>query len=345
MKGLIVTADHTVQLVDDIPMPEIGPYEALVRIDCCMICNGTDMEILCGQLPEAAEYPLMLGHESAGHVIRIGEKVRSFQPGDQVIRACLPSNARYASSWGSFSEYGVVLDYAAAAADGLPENRIRGGMTQQKVDARISPEVASLMITLKETYSALVRVGASRADTIVILGDGPVGLSMLYGCGVMGIQNVTIIGNHRENLECAEKLGARQVVWAKDAAQLQQVQTELGGQVSLFIDTVGTAQTIAQGRGFLSEDGLVAVYGLRTGSELTLPLAGSRNFGLRFVQWPVQRQEYLAHEPITQAILHGKLDPELLISHRYPLSAFAEGFEQIRKRQARKVVLYMHEEP
>ena len=132
MKGLIVTADHTVQLVDDIPMPEIGPYEALVRIDCCMICNGTDMEILRGQLPEAAEYPLMLGHESAGHVIRIGEKVRSFQPGDQVIRACLPSNARYASSWGSFSEYGVVLDYAAAAADGLPENRIRGGMTQQK---------------------------------------------------------------------------------------------------------------------------------------------------------------------------------------------------------------------
>lgn len=81
MKGLIVTADHTVQLVDDIPMPEIGPYEALVRIDCCMICNGTDMEILRGQLPEAAEYPLMLGHESAGHVIRTGEKVRSFQPG------------------------------------------------------------------------------------------------------------------------------------------------------------------------------------------------------------------------------------------------------------------------
>ena len=232
MKGLIVTADHTVQLVDDIPMPEIGPYEALVRIDCCMICNGTDMEILCGQLPEAAEYPLMLGHESAGHVIRIGEKVRSFQPGDQVIRACLPSNARYASSWGSFSEYGVVLDYAAAAADGLPENMIRGGMTQQKVDARISPEVASLMITLKETYSALVRVGASRADTIVILGDGPVGLSMLYGCGVMGIRNVTVIGNHQDNLTCAEKLGARQVVWAKDAAQLQQVQTELGGQVS-----------------------------------------------------------------------------------------------------------------
>lgn len=344
MKGLIVTADHTVQLVDDIPMPEIGPYEALVRIDCCMICNGTDMEILRGQLPEAAEYPLMLGHESAGHVIQIGEKVRSFQPGDQVIRACLPSNARYASGWGSFSEYGVVLDYAAAAADGLPENMICGGMTQQKVDARISPEVASLMITLKETYSALVRIGASQADTIVILGDGPVGLSMMYGCGVMGIQNVTIIGNHQENLECAKKLGARQVVWAKDAAQLQQIQTELGGQVSLFIDTVGTAQTIAQGRSFLCEDGLVAVYGLRTGSELTLPLAGSRNFGLRFVQWPVQRQEYLAHEPVTQAILHGKLDPELLISHRYPLSAFAEGFEQIRKRQARKVVLYMHEE-
>lgn len=345
MRGLIVTLDHTVQLVDDIPMPQIGPYEALVRIDCCMICNGTDMEILNGQLPEAATYPLMLGHESAGHVVRVGEKVRAFQPGDLVVRASLKPNARYASGWGGFSEYGVVLDYAAAAADGLPEAEICGGMTQQKVDARISPEVASLMITLKETYSALVHVGASRKDTIVILGDGPVGLSMLFGCGTMGLENVTIIGNHPENLACAEKLGVRRTVWAKDDAQMQHLQAQLGGQVSLFIDTVGTAQTIAQGRSLLCEDGVVAVYGLHTGKSLQLPLFGSRNFGLRFIQWPVQQQEYLAHEPVSRAILDGKLDPQLLISHRYPLSAYEEGFAQIRARRARKVVLYMHEEP
>lgn len=345
MKGLIVASDHSVQLVDDLPMPEIGPYEALVRNDCCMICNGTDMEIISNHLPEASRYPLMLGHEAAGHVIEVGKKVRSFQLGDQVIRSCLPPNAKYASSWGGFSEYGVVLDYAAAAADGLPENAIRGGMTQQKVDGRISPEIASLMITLKETYSALIRVSASPEDTVVILGDGPVGLSMLFCCGVMGIENITVLGNHLENLSCALELGARQVVWAKDQEQMQQMEITLRGRVSLYIDTVGTAQTIEQGRSLLCEDGQVAVYGLHTGRQLLLPLNGSRNFALRFVQWPVQHQEYLAHEPITQAILNGKLDPKLLISHRYPLSLYAEGFDKVRRRQARKVVLYMHKEP
>lgn len=46
MKGIIVEKDGTIRLADDIPMPEPGPYEALVKIESCMICNGTDMEII-----------------------------------------------------------------------------------------------------------------------------------------------------------------------------------------------------------------------------------------------------------------------------------------------------------
>ena len=53
MKGIIVEKDGTIHLADDIPMPEPGPYEALVKIESCMICNGTDMEIIRGELPEA----------------------------------------------------------------------------------------------------------------------------------------------------------------------------------------------------------------------------------------------------------------------------------------------------
>ena len=41
MKGIIVEKDGTIRLADDIPMPEPGPYEALVKIESCMICNGT----------------------------------------------------------------------------------------------------------------------------------------------------------------------------------------------------------------------------------------------------------------------------------------------------------------
>ena len=52
MRGLVVEKNGIVHLADDIPMPEIGPYEALVKIECCMICNGTDVEIIKGELTE-----------------------------------------------------------------------------------------------------------------------------------------------------------------------------------------------------------------------------------------------------------------------------------------------------
>ena len=78
MKGIIVEKDGTIRLADDIPMPEPGPYEALVKIESCMICNGTDMEIIRGELPEAQVFPTVLGHESAGRVVKIGEKVKAY---------------------------------------------------------------------------------------------------------------------------------------------------------------------------------------------------------------------------------------------------------------------------
>ena len=91
MKGIIVEKDGTIRLADDIPMPEPGPYEALVKIESCMICNGTDMEIIRGELPEAQVFPTVLGHESAGRVVQIGEKVKAYKIGDMVVRASLPS--------------------------------------------------------------------------------------------------------------------------------------------------------------------------------------------------------------------------------------------------------------
>ena len=176
MKGIIVEKDGTIRLADDIPMPEPGPYEALVKIESCMICNGTDMEIIRGELPEAQVFPTVLGHESAGRVVKIGEKVKAYKIGDMVVRASLPSTDKYASSWGGFSEYGLVTDAKAMEADGKSYSP---GLTQQVVPDGITAIQASLMITLKETCSAVNRMNVKKEDHIMIVGDGPVGLCFL----------------------------------------------------------------------------------------------------------------------------------------------------------------------
>ena len=117
MKGLVVTEDNKLYLEEKLPIPEIGEYEALVKNECCMICNGTDLGVIGGKVREVTRYPAVLGHEDAGRVVKIGKKVTSFKVGDLVVRAGQPDNEKFSSAWGGFAEYGIVKDYKAAMAD------------------------------------------------------------------------------------------------------------------------------------------------------------------------------------------------------------------------------------
>lgn len=336
MKGLVVTPDGKIELVSDVLMPEIGSYEALVKTECCMICNGTDMEIIRGELPEAPHFPLVLGHESAGRVIAVGDKVSSYEIGDRVIRSNLPDGEKYHSAWGGFAEYGVVVDTAAMRRDGL-ENK--SGLTQQVVPAGIEPEQASLMITLKETCSAVKRIGIQKEDVVLIVGDGPVGLSFLSNLKLLGVERVVMLGNRKGSLEVAKRLGALDTFWNHDAEEKRRLKEAYGRGVSVYLDTVGSLDTISQGMEYVDVDGKIAVYGLRTDSELKLDLKNMRNFSLQFVQWPIEESEMQTHDLISEGILSGKIETDALISHVLPIEKYAEGFAAIREKRALKVAL------
>ena len=207
MKGLVVTKDNKLYLEENLPIPETGDYEALVKNECCMICNGTDLGVIGGKVREVTRYPAVLGHEDAGRVVKIGKKVTSFKVGDLVVRAGQPDNDKFSSAWGGFAEYGIVKDYKAAMEDQADVKDINLGITQQVCPEGMQAEAASMLITLKETYSALKRIGVEDKKKMVILGDGPVALAFLSCAKLMGIQEIYVLGNHRDKLETAEKMG------------------------------------------------------------------------------------------------------------------------------------------
>lgn len=339
MRGLIVTKEQEVRLVDDIPAPKIGEYEALVKMSCCMICNGTDREIIQGNLAEAQEYPLVLGHEGAGYVIRTGGRVRNFRPGDLVVRPCLKDAGKYRSAWGGFAEYGIVVDYEALREDGQKQPDDRCGLTQQVVPPGIRPEQASLMITLKETLSAVRRIGLSAKDRVLIVGDGPVGLCMLYNCLLSGIRSVSVLGNRTQNLRRARQIGAADCYDNRDEGEHRRLAADWSGRLTCYIDTVGNQETIQRGMRLAGEDGTVAVYGLGSGEHLTLNMSGIRNRKLQFVQWPINEEERKTHGFIADAILSGKINTDLLITHVLPIGDFEKGFDAIQKKEAVKVAL------
>ena len=70
MKGLVVESAGKICLHDDLPLPEIDEYQVLCRNVGCGICNGTDMQLINGQMP-FIQYPFVLGHEAVGQVVAV----------------------------------------------------------------------------------------------------------------------------------------------------------------------------------------------------------------------------------------------------------------------------------
>ena len=150
MRGLVIDGKGNIALKDDIPVPELSDYTAIVKTAACGICNGTDLKLREGHLNGFDTYPAVLGHESVGRVLRTGKKVISYKEGDLVLRSGLDDTyPLYHSLWGSFGEYGRVTDYQAMIRDGVTEADI-SNISQQVIPADIDPVDGVMVITLKE---------------------------------------------------------------------------------------------------------------------------------------------------------------------------------------------------
>lgn len=342
MRGLVVTPEHRIILVNDIPLPEIGPYDALVKNDCCIICNGTDNEIAQGTLSEITDYPVMLGHESAGYVVKLGSRVRNYKLNDLVVRSIVRKNSLYASGWGAFSQYGVVTDHNAMLEDGDPDAALYTiGQMQRVLPKNITPIQASMTITLKEVYSSFQRAHICAEDRLLIVGDGPVGLTMVMIARLIGISEIYMLGQNPNTLPTALTLGATAVYRDDIPEEKEALAARCHGNITQYIDTVGFTETTLQGLPYLAKDGMIIVYGLRSSPQISIPVGSMRNWGIRYMQFPIHQKEGAAHETICNAILEDKINPDALITHVLPLEEFNRGFELIARKEAIKVALTM----
>ncbi|MCI6464663.1 MAG: zinc-binding dehydrogenase [Faecalicatena sp.] len=339
MKGLVVTKDKEVYLEESLPIPEIGDYEALVKNECCMICNGTDLGVIEGQVREVDRYPAILGHEDAGRVVKVGKKVTTYHIGDLVVRAGQHNDGVYSSAWGGFAEYGVVKDYDAAVRDGAEVEDVELGITQQVCPIDMKSEEAAMLITLKEVYSALERIQAANNRTMVIVGDGPVALAFLCCGKLRGIKNIYVIGNHQEKLEVADRLGAAGTFLNKNPEEVEKARKQFARKVDICVDTIGANTTIGQCAEYVRNNGTIAVYGLKSDKILELTIPKIRNFTIHYVQWPIPAVEAKAHQPVVDAIINQKIDINAFITHRFPISEYKKGFQAVNDRSALKVVL------
>jgi threonine dehydrogenase-like Zn-dependent dehydrogenase len=338
MRGIFVTAVNETAILE-LPEPETGPYEALVEVEACGICNSTDWKIIEGEF-QGGTFPILLGHESVGRVIRTGERVRSFQVGDRVLRSNLrDEHVPYPggrSRWGGFVERAIVTDVWSER--GAPYNAFPH--PQQIVPPEIPPAEAVALITLKETISCLGRSEVGPGQSLAIVGSGPVAQALVHVAKLSGIGPVVAIGRRPRWAADFARLGADAYVAAGEGPlEMDQVPPAVRAilEASGFdraIEAVGSPAALARCMEVVRPEGRINVYGVAPASA---PYPEEAMADPRVYRSRVMEAE--AHEQLLEWVREGKVRLADWISHTMRWTEYERGFEMVQDKRATKVAL------
>ncbi|MDR3210403.1 MAG: alcohol dehydrogenase catalytic domain-containing protein [Planctomycetota bacterium] len=340
MKGIAVLEVDRVEVVDDIPLPEPGDYEALAKIHSCGFCNGRDFQIINGLIEEKsgfAGFPTILGHEAAGEIVEIGRKVRYLKVGDRIINPMLrrnPGNG-YHSTWGGMCEFGLVDDRQARQEDQVkPADSIF--IKQGPFPPGLSFNDAGVLLSLSECNSAAHNFGVRPGHDVLVYGAGPMGIGIAMFMKRLGVSSLTQVDLFEDRLEMARRIAKSDRTINTGKLDLDQ---ELAGQLfDRVVDAVGFSKLLVEGSGRLKPGGTVCSFGvLKVGDTVIDTALLKDNTALHMLNFP--DGEYKIMRETAELIQLGAVKPADFYSHTVPFEEISQAMELVKSKKAFKVVL------
>lgn len=330
--------------IDEVPVPEPGEGEALVRIAACGIC-ASDLHVMDGTTPSGAT-PLILGHEAAGLVEIVGDAVTSWSPGDRVAllmgRACgvCPACAAGRESLcerleipgidgdGVQAEYAVALERdLVAVPEGIPLE-----------------QAAILTDAVATPFHAMRRSGLEPGMSCAIYGLGGLGMHALLLARALGASWIAGVDLDPGNLERALAWGADEAIDAGDGRPAREVRARSDGGVDRAFEFVGSPASQSQAVKSLRPGGRATIVGLTPQPLDLLPAALLVSGELEVIgSFGSSRSDL---EELLAMVERGDLDLGRSITHRFPLEAFPEGLRALETREGHPVrSVVVHSEP
>ena len=187
--------------VVDVPKPELGPNDVLVKMRACGICGSDAFYISIGGIPpRQGQTPL--GHEPAGEVVEVGGDVIGVSVGDHVVVNPMAAPSGIIGNGGA---HGALADYL------LVEDAMRG-KTLDVVPEHIPWEVVALNEPMAVARHGVNRTQPKPSDKVVVFGAGPIGLGATIAYKSLGVEHVVVADLIPARLEKALKVGADAVI-------------------------------------------------------------------------------------------------------------------------------------
>ncbi|MFC8502680.1 zinc-dependent alcohol dehydrogenase family protein [Pedococcus sp. NPDC057267] len=343
MKATILSAPRDIRL-EDVPDPTIvAPTDALVRVTAACVC-GSDLWPYRG-INEVAE-PTRIGHEFVGVVEEVGAEVRSLRPGDFVIapfkysdgtcphcRVGIQTSCVQGGFWGGPDRDGVMVDGGQGEYVRVPLADGTLVATREVPDDELVPSLLALSDVMGTGWHAAVAARVQEGDTVVVVGDGAVGLSGVLSAARLGAERVIAMSRHASRQAIAREFGATDVVEVRGEEAVAAVHELTDGVgADAVLECVGTDESMQTAIAVARPGATVGYVGVPHGIEYPVRDLFSRNVGIAGGVAPVR--QYLPQ--LRDDVLSGAINPGLVFDLTVPLSDVAEAYAAMDERRAVK---------
>ncbi len=331
MKALVLTEYNHFEY-RDIPAPDFGPDEVLIRVKACGIC-GSDVHGMDGSTGRRRP-PIVMGHEAAGVIAEAGDKVTAWRKGDRVT---FDSTVYCGKCW--FCRRGEInlCDSRRVLGVSCDDYRLDGAFAQyvavpQHILYSLPEELSFAQATLIETLSialhAVSRTPLSPDDTALVVGAGMVGVLVVQGLRLAGCGQIIAVDLEQGRLDLACRLGADVGLKADSVDVPAEVFRMTGGRgADVAVEAVGITPAINSAVASLRKGGYLTLVG-NLSPTVELPLQAVVTGEVTVYGSCASRGEYPA---AIEAIAGGKVNVDTLISATAPLSEGASWFERLQK--------------
>jgi len=351
MKAVVKTRPEFGAELLDVPRPTPADDEVLVKVRAASIC-GTDVHIYkwddwSSKRIGAKALPQILGHEVAGEVVERGKAVKSICIGDYIsAETHIPFPGDLQAQVGQM-HLGERMQILGVDRDGVfAEYLVVPEAVCWKNDKSIPPEFATIQEPLgNSTYAVLGENNDVAGKTMVILGDGPIGLFAVGVARAVGVTDIFLVGLSEYNLEIGRRMGADHILYADDKSvdRVAYVKDHTGGfGADIVLEMAGVPQAIDEGFRMIRKGGRFSAFGVLSEPSISIDYNNSIVFKGCQIHGINGRKMFDTWYRVRNLLASKRLDISPVVTHKMALDDFKAGFDLMLEfpRKAGKIILF-----
>ncbi len=337
MRAVVYRGAHDLRL-ETVPVPRIQSDELLVRVAACGVCPTDIKKIQYGTVPP----PRIFGHETAGTVARIGARVRGFHVGDRVaLHHHVPCQSCHFCRHGAFAQCaqykrtGITAGFEPAGGGYAEFVRVRSFVLPGvvRIPSRNSFEEGAMLEPINTVLKAVERLRIQPGDTVLVLGQGPIGLMFTRLFALRGAV-VAATDLMPDRLRLARRFGARPVWRGDDPALRARIdRLTLGRGLDAAVVAVPINAAVNQALAGVRGGGQILLFAhTRRGDEVPVDLSSICVDEKDLIG--SYSADITLQPAVARLVFRRQMDVRPLITHRFPLAETAAAVDLAAHPQA-----------